>query len=113
MRGAERALGRLEGVQSIDAPIGSLRIGIVPARDRVLDFAAIRPALWRQGIRTRGITIVAKGTVEGGAGGGTFRIRGWPSAFPLRGDLPASGAATVRADVGVDGGRTVLHLASR
>jgi len=113
VRGAERALGRLEGVHEIDAPIGSLRIGIVPAEDRVLDFAAIRPALWKEGIRTRGIAILAEGSVEGGAGGGTFRIRGWPSAFPVRGDVPAPGVATMRADVSVEEGRTVLRITGR
>jgi len=109
VRGAERALGRLEGVHAIDAPVGALQIRILPATDRVLDFAAIRPALWREGIRARGITLVA----EGGFEGKSFRIRGWPSAFPVDGDLPPVRDPTVRADVIVDGASTRLRLPGR
>lgn len=58
---------------------------IHPARDRTIDFAALRRALSREGVRPGRMILVADGTVESGR----FRIEGWPVAFPVAGDLPA------------------------
>lgn len=105
--GAERALGRLEGVRSVEAVIGSLRVQVTPERDRTLDFAAIPPAVAEgAGLNVRRIQILADGRVEPGP---RFRIDGWPDAFPLDGDLP-DGPARIRAEVRVGDGGPTLRL---
>jgi hypothetical protein len=111
VRGAEGALGRLEGVREVEANTGTRRVRVTPAADRTLDFAAIAPALWREGIRALRVEILAAGTLEPGP---RFRISGWPRSFPVDGEAPVGGSAgLVRAEVRVVDGAPRVRLLSR
>ena len=79
---------------------------IHPASDRTLDFAAVRRALSREGVRPGRMILLADGTVEGDR----FRIDGWPGSFPIADGLPP-GHRRLRATVLVDGYRTRLRPA--
>ena len=111
MRAAERALGRLDGVRGVEANTGTRRVHVTPSGDRAIDFAAIAPALWREGIRALRVEFLAAGTVEPGP---QFRIAGWPRAFPVdedaRGDDPSG---LVRAEVRIVDGATRVRLLAR
>jgi hypothetical protein len=98
VQGAERALGRLDGVRDVEAIVGSLKVRIVPAPDRTLDFARLKPTLWSVGIRAQKIQIVADGSIESP---GTFRIRGWPDAYPVKGLGPDQRPTRLRAAVNI------------
>jgi hypothetical protein len=86
--------------------VGALTISIHPARDRTLDFLAVRRALSREGVRPGRMIVVADGTVEDGR----FRIDGWPETFPLTESLPA-GRVRLRASVRMDGGEVKFRPA--
>ena len=83
-----------------------MTIVIRPAADRTLDFAAVRRALAREGVRPGRMVLVADGTVDDGR----FRIDGWPASFPLTAERPA-GHVRLRATVLVDGAETKLRPA--
>jgi len=70
-----------------------------------MDFAAVRRALSREGVRPGRMILVADGTVTEGR----FSIDGWPRSFALSGDLP-DGPRRLRATVLV-GGETRLRPA--
>ncbi|MHC4940967.1 MAG: hypothetical protein ACYTHK_18665 [Planctomycetota bacterium] len=71
-----------------------MTIVILPAKDRTLDFVAVRRELAREGVRPGRMLLVADGVVEDE----TFRINGWPAAYPLTSALPA-GPRRLRASV--------------
>ena len=76
-----------------------MTIVIEPAPDRTLDFAAVRRALSREGVRPGRMILVADGTVSDGH----FSIDGWPGSIVLTSELPG-GRTRLRADVLVSGG---------
>jgi len=89
-------------------------VAITPKDDETLDFAALRPALWSEGLRAGRIRIVADGRVESdGSSPRRFRIAGWPAAFPIAGDAPEEGPARIRADVELTSGEPRLRILSR
>ena len=109
MTRAERALRRLDGVANVTAVLGDLQVTVTPRKDRTLDLLAIKPVLWRGGLRALRLRLTADGTVEPGP---RFRIAGWPESYALDGDLP-EGPARIRARVYTDDGAPVLRVLDR
>ena len=99
----------MDGVRDVEAIVGSLKVRIVPAPDRTLDFAQLKPTLWSVGIRAQKIRVVADGTVESP---GRFRIRGWPEAYPVAGLGPDQRPTHLRAVVKIRGGGPHLQVTS-
>jgi hypothetical protein len=84
-----------------------MTIVIRPAPDRTLDFIAVRRALAREGVRPGRMFLVADGEVDGES----FRIDGWPVAYPLTGKA-APGKTRLRASVLIDGADIRLRPAN-
>jgi hypothetical protein len=103
-------MGSLEGIQEVDAVVGGFTVTLVPEPDRVVDLAKIPDALWREGVRTRRLTILADGTIEHADDGPRFRIAGWPAAYPIDGAAPPPGPARVTADVDLTGAEPRLRV---
>lgn len=111
MRGVENALGGLEGIHKIDAPIGGFEVKITPAKDKTLDLAAIPDAIWQASINTYHMNIAARGRVERGEDGAPrFRISGWPHTYALEGSYLPEEERVYRARVRVIGGEARLRL---
>jgi hypothetical protein len=109
VQGVESALGRLDGVQHVEAVLGTLRVHITPAKDRVLHFAAVPEALLSVATVMERMEILADGRVEDGR----FRIEGWPEAYPIEGAGPSPGIQLVRAEVRIVDGAPRLRALPR
>jgi len=85
-------------------------VAVEPARDRVLDLAAVPRAIRETGYRPGSMRLRARGAFVPLDGGRGFLVAGWPKAFPAVGDLPAGdGPVTIEAAVEVDGGGVRLR----
>ena len=85
------------------------RVEIPPARDVVLDLAAVPDAVRRSGFRPGEQRVLARGHVVEAGGSRGFLVQHWPAPLPLEADLPVTDELVLlEARVRVEGGDPVL-----
>ena len=84
-------------------------VTVEPARDRVLDLAAVPRRIRETGYRPGRMWLRAEGRFVPLDGGLGFQVSGWPSPLPVAGHGAGRlGPATIRAQVRVEADRVVL-----